>query len=383
MQVISTMCRIFGTESTPTRFASSILHEGRVMTKASSSSSIGNARYGELLRAVEGLRNWRAVGLSIIFLGAALSLAILGGMLGLPRLFAFLALLVIYCGMSATGLSLMDQARNLPPRALIPTIVESVPAALRIFAMALIAFAGVLLLYMLMAIILLIYKIPGLGPALYAVALPVLVVVSGFLLFGVAATFSMICPAIWSGASLRGAVAMLWQIATRRTVELLVNLILLYLLSLLVGGIVFGGILGAGFFSVGLISYGILNTGGLAHPMDTLSGMGASSYAVSTAFGVSILLVLVFSALNAMVLLGLNRIYLKLSVGLAPSATKRLIGQRLAEAQDKAQAETVATQAATAPTASVQEPVASLCPQCHAPVTPGDIFCGACGGKLG
>jgi ElaB/YqjD/DUF883 family membrane-anchored ribosome-binding protein len=388
------------------------------MTQVSPSSSIGYARYGDLLCAIQGLRNWRAVLLSILFLGAALLLVFLGGVLGFSAFFALLAMAVAYCGISATGLLLMDQAQELPPRPLLLAVAESAPAALRILAVALIAFVIVLLLYALMAIILLVCKIPGIGPVLYAVAFPVLVVASGFLMFGIAVTFSMICPAIWSGASIQGAMAMLWQIAAKRAVELLINLILLYLLSLVVMVITLGGILGTGFVSVAGLSTGILGVGVSPNPfgMSILSSMDGghlASYAKAAAFGSGILFVLVFSALNAMLLSGLNRIYLKLSADLDPSATEQLISQRLAEAREKAQAikeesqrrleearehrhqqqeatartqtETTATaetQANDTPVAGTQESAASLCPQCQTPTMPGDLFCGACGSKL-
>ncbi|MDR1890458.1 MAG: hypothetical protein LBQ81_14005 [Zoogloeaceae bacterium] len=404
------------------------------MTQASSGLSVSSARYGSLLRAVEGLRNWRAVLLSIIFLGAALLLTYLGVRLGIametgiiPAIFTLLAALVGYCGVSAVGLTLMDQAQELPVRPMLLAVLDSVPAALRIFAVALCAFVVVLIVYILMAILLFICKIPGIGPALYAVVFPVLVVVSGFLLFSLSVAFSMAAPAIWNGASIQNALAMLWQIATRRTADLLVSLILLYLLLLLVSSVVLGGILGLGFFSVAGLSGAILDiTPNLSfNPLYRLYGYNTDgiNYLRAVAFGGSVLFVLAFSALNAVFLLGLNLIYRKLSADLDPTETEKLIGQRLAEAREKAQAikeeskrrleearelrrqqqeaaaaETqTATRAAApaqteaaetppvAPTAPAtnDQPAASLCPKCQTPITPGDFFCGECGNKLG
>ena len=425
------------------------------MTQVPSGPSASAAHYGDLLRAVEGLRNWRAIVLSIIYLGVALLIVYLGGKLAfsagspiLALLFAGLAAIVAYLGVSAVGLTLMDQAQGLPSRPLLLAAWDSLFAALRVFAVALISAVIVLIFYILMALVLFICKIPGLGPVLYAVAFPVLVIVGGLLLFGIGVAFTMICPAIWNGANIRGAVAMLWQIATKRTIELVISLVLLSLLLGLVSWILFA-ILGSGFFSVVGFSAAILDLSISPNAFDILGVLGGTShgnaynfanasdtvnYMKAAAFGSSVLTVLVISAVNAMVLLGLNLIYLKLSADLDPSETERLIGQRLEEARAKAQslkeesqrrleeakeirrqqqeaaaaqaqaaaqarAEAEATaqaQAAAAPPVAPAAPVtpaaatpapsaqpsANLCPKCQTSIVPGDLFCGECGNKL-
>jgi hypothetical protein len=416
-----------------------------------------------LLRAVEGLRNWRAVLLSIVYLGVALLIAYLGVKLALNtnspefflKLFFVLAAVVAYLGVSAVGLTLIDQAQGLPSRPLLLAVWDSFAAALRVLAVALIGAVVVLIFYVLMALVLFICKLPGLGPVLYAVAFPVLVIVGGLLLFSISAILTMAGPAVWNGASIRGAVAMLWQIATKRTVELLISLVLLALLSGLVGAIVFA-IIASGFVSVVGFSAAILdfnvssdvfnllgvlqgrNSYGGQYSFGNLAAVSdIVNYLKAAAFGSSVVLILVISALNATVLLGLNLIYLKLSADLDPSETERLIGQRLTEAREKAQAlkeesqrrleeakeirrqqqEAAAAQAAVqaqtqaamqaaaqaaiqaqaqaaaqaaaaapvapaAPAANAQ-PAAALCPKCQAPIIPGDLFCGECGHKLG
>ncbi|GHU10279.1 hypothetical protein FACS1894185_1320 [Betaproteobacteria bacterium] len=412
------------------------------MTQVPSSPSADAPHYGDLLRAVEGLRNWRAIVLSIIYLGVALLITYLGGKLAfsagspvLALLFTLLAAVVAYLGVSAVGLTLMDQAQGLPSRPLLLAVWDSLSAALRVFVVALIGAVIILVFYALLALVLFICKIPALGPLLYAVTFPVLVIVGGLLLFSIGVALTMIGPAIWNGASIRGAVAMLWQIATRRTVELLIRLVLLSLLSGLVSWILFA-ILGCGFFSVGGFSAAILDLSISFDAFNLLNVLGGNTYNFASvsdtvnymkaaAFGSSVLLVLVISAVNAMVLLGLNLIYLKLSADLDPSETERLIGQRLAEARAKAQsikeesqrrleeakeirrqqqeAATAQAHAAAeakaqaeaarnaAPAASVakavtsatSQPAVNLCPKCQAPIVPGDLFCGECGQKLG
>ena len=406
------------------------------MNQVSSNQTV--VQYGDLLRAVEGLRNWRAVVLSIVYLGVALLIAYLGFKLAFNtnspdfflKLFGGLAAVVAFLGLSAVGLTLIDQAQGLPPRPMLLAVWDSFAAAARMLAVALIGLVVVLIFYVLMALILFVCKLPGLGAALYGVAFPVLVIVGGLLLFSISAILTMAGPAVWNGASIRGAVAMLWQIATKRTVELIISLVLLALLSGLVGWILFA-ILGSGLFSVAGFSAAILDfsvSKDVFNLMNLLSGDSAyggrsynnfgnanlsdlANYMKAAAFGGSVLLVLVISALNAMVLLGLNLIYLKLSADLDPGETERLIGQRLAEARAKAQAikeesqrrleearelrrqqqeaaaqaqanAQAAAQTPATPVAPVATPAASLCPQCQAPIVPGDLFCGECGNKL-
>jgi hypothetical protein len=252
------------------RVASPFHHEGNIMTQESSGLPANLAHYGSLLRAVQGLYNWRAVLLSVIYLGAALPIAhqsvslatkmdIIYGHPGFfPPLLGVLAALVVLCGVSAVGLVLADQAQGLPPRPFLLVVWDSVGAALRILVVAMIGLVIALVFYILMVFILFVCKFPGVGPMLYGVAFPVLVVASGLLLFGVAVALSIICPAIWNGVSVQGALVMFWQIVTQRTAELFISLVLFALFSALAGYIVLT-MLGSGLFFVGSLSASMLD----------------------------------------------------------------------------------------------------------------------------
>lgn len=396
------------------------------------------ARYFDLLRATDALRNWKAPG---ILIGSGLVaglLVFLGGVIGaqmggfvISALFAFLAMLVFPVGVSAAGLVLMDQAQGLPSRPLAVAVLDGVFAALKVLAVALIGALVVLAFYIVMALVLFLCKIPGLGPVLYAIAFPVLVVVAGMLFFSLYVALSMAGPAIWSGAGIKSAVAMLWQIATHRMVELLISLLLLGLLLGLVGAVV-GGILGVGYFSVLGMSLPILGNevmaslGGMFGGLGGFGGYGARSgmgYMMAAGFGSMVIFALVGGALMSMALMGINLIYLRVAADLDPSEAERLIGDRLDEAKRKAQAlkeesqrraeearerlrqqqeaaqqaraaaaaESAAAEAArqAAPgvepvveAAPAEAAVLSHCPQCKAAIQPGDRFCGECGSKL-
>jgi hypothetical protein len=309
------------------------------MTQPSSDAAPGAAaHFTDLLRALEGLRNPRAVLLLVAFTAAGLGVAACGIALAnvfLSPVFILAGVGVMFWGYSAAGLALMDQARGLPPRPLLLAVTDGLSAFLRGVAVALIGLLGVVVFYVLMALILLLCKIPGVGPVLYAVVFPVLVIMGGLLFFSIFTALSMIGPSIWNGAGIRGAVAMLWQIVTRRAVELLVNLLLLALLLWLAAGIIAAFVF-TGVSSVSALSVPLLGSGGNLFGLGGFS-FGGSAYPAAAFIGGGILFILVSAALNAMTLMGCNLIYLKLSAGLDPGETERLIGQRLEEARQKAQ----------------------------------------------
>ncbi len=400
--------------------------------------SLGQAaRYADLLRATEALRNWQAVGVLIATaLGAGL-LLFLGTMLAarldtllLSGLAGFLALLFFPVGLSAAGLLLMDQARGLPVRSLRAALLGGGPAALRILAVALAGLALVLLFYVLMALVLFLCKLPFLGPLLYGLSLPLLVLMAGMLFFSLYVALSMAGPVVWSGADIRGAVAMLWQIATQRLVELLISMLLLSLLLALVGGVL-GSILGVGYSFVLGMSVPILGNQ-VASAFGGMWGMGmpgaglggGMAYMMAAGFGSLVIFALVGGALLAMAVMGLNLIYLRVAADLDPGAADQLIGGSLAALGRKAQelqeaarrragagsapataeaAPGVAPEAtpeatpevgpaavtpAIAESASPSLPAADAasgplpCSRCQAPVGRDDRYCGECGHKL-
>ncbi len=398
-------------------------------------NSLGQAaRYADLLRATEALRNWQAVGVLIATaLGAGL-LLFLGTMLAarldtflLSGLAGFLALLLFPVGLSAAGLLLMDQARGLPARSLRAALQGGGPAALRILAVALAGLALVLLFYVLMALVLFLCKLPFLGPLLYGLSLPLLVLMAGMLFFSLYVALSMAGPAVWSGAGIRGAVALLWQIATLRLVELLISMLLLSLLLALVGGVL-GSILGIGYSFVLGMSVPILGNQ-VASAFGGMWGMGmpgagwggGMAYMVAAGFGSLVIFALVGGALLAMAVMGLNLIYLRVAADLDPGAADQLIGGSLAalgrkarELQEAArrragagsapamaeaapgvapeatpEVEPAAVTPAVAESASPSLPAADAapgplpCSRCQALVSRDDRYCGECGHKLG
>jgi hypothetical protein len=284
------------------------------------------SRHFDLLRATKALHNEKALFTLLVTGLLAGTLALLGSSLADPKssvfliagLFIFLALLVFPVGGSIAGLLLMDQARGLKPRPMRLALVDGVATALRIFSVSLIGIAVVVAFYVFLGMLLFLCKLPVIGPVLYAVLFPILVVIAGLLFFSLLVALSMAGPAIWSGASLRAALTMLWRIATTHIAELLVSLFLLALLIALAGFVV-GGVLLVGTTTVLGASSSILG--------DSLNNLIASGfnpaafphdeYALAGAFGAIIGLVLLLSALVAMTMMGMNLIYLRVTADLS------------------------------------------------------------------
>jgi hypothetical protein len=374
-------------------------------------------RHFDLPQVASALRNEKALfallvtGLlagSLVFLGAALAdPTSTSNSFLVAGLFVFLALLVFPTGGSVAGLLLMDQARGQEPRPMRFALIDGIAAALRIFSVSLIGIAVVAAFYLFLGLLLFLCKLPIVGPALFAVLFPILIVLAGLLFFSLIVALSMTGPAIWCGATLAQALQLLWQVAVDRLMELLVNLFSLAKIVVL-----------ALFILASILLVGSLTIKGtsafiLGDALPDLSSMNPAlfldnEYAMAAIFGTMIGLVMILSALVAMAMMGLNLIYLRVTEGTLASGARNPI-------QPAAQQEPRLKQAATAPedpwlkqepapppsagnaangfpdvlasilATEVVPPVAletAVCPHCKALARPGDQFCGECGGKF-
>jgi hypothetical protein len=343
----------------------------------------------------------------------AIALAFLGQTLADPVSFvtillSFLILLVVLpAGTSIAGLLLMDQARKQTPRPLRKAVSDGIPAFLRIFSIALLGIALMAIFILFLGVVLFVCKLPAVGPVLYAVLFPVLLISGSLLYLGLTAGLSMACPAVWSGSTVRETLETLRRIATNRSPELLVNLLLLAVLITL-AELIFIGIVFAGSLPVMAMSATILGT----VPSITLSSSATGGYALAGAFGLMTVLALVLTALAAMTMMGLNLIYLRITKDL-PLTEAMEHGRFSASygSTDKKEPTLPPFPQATAtgnmgssPSSGPQDILASLltgtppaatfaefaenaktaliCPRCKATTQPGDRFCGECGGSV-
>ncbi|MDR1229465.1 MAG: zinc ribbon domain-containing protein [Azoarcus sp.] len=371
-------------------------------------------RHADLLRAVEALRNEKA--LFVLLVTGLLAGASIFLMYSLhdPGAFTSIVLsvfvfLLLPVGASAAGLLLMDQARGLTPRPLGSAVPGGLFAALRLLVIFLANVAVMAVFYLFLGLLLFACKIPFLGPALYAVLFPILTVAAGLLCLGLFAAQSMAGPAIWNGATVSETLSMLVRIATRRGAELLVSLFLLAALVALAEFVLFGivaiggqTVLGA---SVSILGNSLQNPAGFPG-LGIIQPIAANEYAQAIAFGFMLITVLVLTAVMALALMGLNLIYLRIAgdpalAGTdspnAPPPSGPGKAQETSSPPFEARAAVAAANPADKPAAhgvpdilaglfaEAAPPAAappSTCPHCRAAIQPGDHYCGECGGKI-
>jgi len=374
------------------------------------------AGFQGLIRSIEGLRNARAVSLLVGTSIAALMLVLFGvitGSAGVMTLAVFLAVICVLVGVSAAGGVLMDQARGVPLRSLGEAFATGVVDLGKYIVIMLLAGVALLLYLLAMAIVLLICKIPFLGPLLYALLLAPMVIVSAVVALSLGSVLVIGWPAIWEGNTIRATSARFAAICLHRLPELVIGTSLLYLVLLVVAVIVWG-ILMSGVGLTGLMSGVVLGSdiggrlAGIVASMmgGMMSGMGGGryggggeGYAYAMMFGSGVLVALVLAANFAVGIMGSNMLYLQVCAGLDTVALEGELAQRLERAKQKAgevqqrvrqRAEDVQARAhhaavappLGAPADSATPAETSVCPSCSQPVGPADQFCGSCGAKL-
>lgn len=378
----------------------------------SGAMSVGNAipaaAFASMFQSIAGLRNYRAaVAMMSCFVAGILLAGLVALAFGQPSAGRFavsglIAAVFFFTGVHAAGVLLMDQARNVELRSLTDALVYGLLCVPKTIALVIGLVLASIVVYIVLAALFFVCKIPGLGPVLFTLVFPLAVLVAGLTTTALMLAFQLALSAFWDGASISGALASTFTILRRRLVEA----VLLFLVEVVIAGVVFlfvVGVLLFGFWPALGMSVSILGVHNLG---DMSSGMasfmyGAGGYALAGAMGSGILWALVLTLQMQVALLGANIVYLRLSEGLDSSAVESAMKARLDEARRKAaemgqkakeaadrarqQAEqamaerraVVASQAA-----DVTPAVSSACPQCKAAMSPVDVFCGNCGYKL-
>ncbi|MDR0776929.1 MAG: hypothetical protein LBE81_09885 [Azonexus sp.] len=358
-----------------------------------------------LLSALDALTNRRAFAtLAMTLITCALFAALLSFLSGslLMNGYFFLAgllgfvggvidLLVCITGFSATGFILDAQMTGKPQ----PTIGEALMKALatlpRLLGVAVLLFLLVLGIAIGVALLLLICKIPGVGPLLYVFVFPVSVIVTGLTLFSAFYIAALSGPAIWNGKTTLQTVALLVSIARQRLLAVVIHTLLLGLLISVVAGIMMF-ILGIGISFTSALSLPIIGQAGGFGGLSSMFGGGGSGYVVAASVG----LLLLFSVAWVLpVLLGIAG-YCLIYGNVTDGLSSEDIEERLKAAQNKAresiqQAREQMTTAKAATTSAPQETEATeaettetplACPACEQAVGSADAFCGNCGHKL-
>ena len=385
-------------------------------TNPSPIKGLSSDAFSSLFQAIGGLRNRRALVAMLGCLVAAgllvgLLTVVLGASIGGFVLAGLVFVVATGAGVNAAGLLLMDQAKGVPSRGLVDALVYGLMCIPKVIALALMLFGVALLVFMALALLFFVCKIPGLGPLLFVVVFPLSVVIAGLTLTGLFVCLLLALPAVWEGAGIMRAIAQTLAVVRSRLVETLLLLFVVGFLAVVVGFMVFGVLVSGLLPSIGM-SASILGAGGIGMEsvMGMASGMGelgrGGGYAIAGGLGTGLLWAVAVTLVSQVYLLGLNLVYLRVTEGLDVGSTEQALtqgfdqarrhaadlSQRAKEAADRAREQArqrvAATAPAVAPPAAVESmtqpaiPAGTACPGCHAPVTAGDAFCGVCGYKL-
>ena len=291
-------------------------------------SGISGQAFASLFQAVHGLRNRAAViaMLGCTFVGvivAALLMAMSGSLGFLAGLLAFIVWVVaIGTGVNAAGLLQMDHARGISPRSLADALVYGLMCIPKLIVLGLALLAVEIAVFIALALLLVICKIPFLGPLLFVVVFPLSVVVAGVTVTGLFICMVLSLPAIWQGASITRALAQTLAIVKSRLVEAVLLLVFLGFLCFAVAMIIFG-ILGSGLLPTLGMSVSIVGFGGFGmESMMAMSQGGGGGHAIAGAIGGALLWAVAASLVGQVYLLGLSLVYLRVTEGLDLTASE-------------------------------------------------------------
>ena len=300
-----------------------------------------------LFGAINGLRNRRAlIAMMACLVGGVVVFVLLSAMGAFMSFIgALIYMVAAFTGINAAGLLHMDDARGISPRSTVDALVYGLMCIPKLIALAILLFLVELAVFLVIAILLFICKIPFLGPVLFAVVFPVSVVVAGITVLGLFLCMLLSLPAIWQGASIMRALSQTLAIARSRIVEAILLLAVIWLLAGIVAVIVFG-VLFSGLIPTGALSASILNLGGIGSMMGGMGGMGMGGmgsmggggvgHGIAAGLGVAVLFAIAGSLVAQVYLLGLCLVYLRVTEGLDLSATEAALRQKLEEARSRA-----------------------------------------------
>ena len=286
--------------------------------------------FSSLFQAVTGLRNRRAL---VAMLGCMFVGVIVGGLLvamtGSLGMFASLLAALVWVvaigtGVNAAGLLQMDHARGISPRSTADALVYGLMCIPKLIVLGLVFLAVEIAVFIVIAVLLFICKIPFLGPLLFVLVFPLAVVVAGVTIVGLFLCMVLSLPAIWQGASITRALAQTFAIVRSRLLEAVLLLIFVGFLCFAVAMIIFG-VLGFGLVPTLGMSMSIVGFGGFG--MESMMAMsqgsgGGAGHAIAGAIGGALLWAVAASLVGQVYLLGLSLVYLRVTEGLDLTASE-------------------------------------------------------------
>jgi hypothetical protein len=378
--------------------------------------------FSRLLRAAEGLSQWRPLVAGFVTLVLTVLVAALGGFLAskvdsgaaaavITLIMGLGAFVVFSAGLSAVGVMLMDRAKFIPVRSIMDAFIFGLICLPKFIGFALLLVLVWLAIALVAAVVYFLCKIPGIGPVMLLVAHPLMVVLWG--LVSVAVGWVMIplmAPAIWEGRSLKEALSIAYAAARERLFTVVATLVMLYLVVALVAGVLASGLL-SGYAVMTAIAVGILGpevASGFAGMGAMMSGFGMNSgggYMYAGIMASGLIFAVAAALLMQVLIMGVNLVYLSTTDGLDIASGQAALERQLSQMKQKAQEAQVRARqaaerarqaaqqsaqspvqpqqaAATSPTSTPALTATATCPNCKASVTADDVFCGECGHRL-
>jgi hypothetical protein len=316
---------------------------------SSPKSMLKSIDFGQLMRAAEGLTQWRVLGLSfltwlaggLVMVGGQMLATRAGSML-LALLFLVIASVVFSAGMSAVGILLQDKAKDVEQRSVAAAIRAGLLCVPRFILFGLLVLAVVLGLCLVAAIVYFVCKIPFIGPILLFFAHPVMVIAASVFfiaLYWVAAP--LLAPAIWDGRSLRRAVSLVLAVVRTRLVPLVLMLLALYIVITVITLVVFTG------FIPGMIGPSMMASMGGMGNSAAFGAMAGSGHMLAGTLSTVILFAVLMALTMQVMIMGVNIIYLMVTDGLDEQGTEESLQAGIDLAREKArQAQGMAREAA-------------------------------------
>lgn len=334
---------------------------------------LGEIRFATLARAAEGLTQWRPLLLSFLTLlvtgaliaGAAWMLVNAGFFMYL--IFMLASVIALLAGSSGVGIMLMDKARNEPVRSFSAAASAGLLCLPKFLLVGLAVLLATLAYYLLAAVIYFICKIPVLGSILAFVAHPILVLVAAALLIAMIWVVGpLMGPALWSGLSVKAALANVLSIARKRLVEVVLMEVVLYVILGLVCFMLFAGLVPATVSLTGMAmsitgdagsmagmfmggGYG-RGYGGGFNPMGMMSGGSTGLIA-----GLGVLYCVVGALLAQVAIMGMNLIYLQARESVDPAEAEGALDSLIGDVRKKAEEAKAQTMAAAERTMAAAE----------------------------
>jgi hypothetical protein len=291
--------------------------------------------------AMAGLRNGPALVslvaslfIGVLVSGLASRLGLAGALLG-----GLLFLVVAAVGVNAAGLLQLDAARGVAPRRLADAFLAGALCIPRVLLLGVVLLAVALAVFVVLAIVFVVCKLPLIGPLLFLVAFPASVVGAGVALCGLGLSFVLALPAIWQGMTALRALAQALAMLRGRALEVLLSLVLLAVLCAAVAAVI-GVVLGVGLVPAVGLSAAILGTGlGSYESMLAITqGYGGASHAIAALLGGGLLWALAVSLIAQVYLRGLVLLQQRTSEGLDADGAEAALRQRLDDVKRRASA---------------------------------------------